>query len=172
MKGGANPSRGARRRRALSRVARSLQRRGLARLARNRSGAAAVEFALIAPALLMMLLAIIQFGITLNNYLELTDGIRVGARQFAVSGTSTTPMTTATALVKASAANLSGSSITLTFKVNGTTCSSDSACATALAAGSGQSAAVTGTYPCSLTVMGVSFVSSCTLTSTTTEMVE
>ena len=48
-----------------------------------------MEFGLLAPLLVLMLMAIIQFGITLNNYLELTDAVRVAARNFAISGTST-----------------------------------------------------------------------------------
>lgn len=150
---------------------RSLFRRP-ASWARDRSGAAAVEFGLIAPVLLVMLMAVIQFGITLNNYLELTDAVRVAARDFAISGTSTTPLTTSTAAAQSSAADLTSSSLTLTFAVNGTACTTDSACATALAADAGDTATVTGSYPCSLSVMGMNFVSSCTLSSSTTEMVE
>ena len=131
-----------------------------------------MEFGLIAPLLLMMLMAIIQFGITLNNYLELTDGVRVAARSFAISGTSTTPMTAATNAADASAANLTASKISLTFSVNGTACSTDSACASALAADGGDTASVSGTYPCHLDVMGVNFASGCTLSSSTTDMVE
>jgi Flp pilus assembly protein TadG len=147
-------------------------RRRATRLAGDKSGAAAVEFGLIAPALLMILMAIIQFGLVLNNYLELTDAVRVAARNFSISSTSTTPMTGATAAATASAANLTAANITLTYSVNGTACASDAACATALSADAGDSAVVTGTYPCSLTVMAVNFASGCTLTSSTADMVE
>jgi Flp pilus assembly protein TadG len=138
----------------------------------DRSGAAAVEFGLLAPLLLLMLMAIIQFGITLNNYLELTDAVRVAARDFAISGSSTTPMSSATTAADNSAANLTAASITLTYSVNGTACTTDSACATALAADAGDTASVTGTYPCSLSVMGLNFAPSCSLSSSTTDMVE
>ena len=138
----------------------------------DRSGAAAVEFGLLAPLLLLMLMAIIQFGITLNNYLELTDAVRVAARNFAISGTSSTPMSGATTAAQNSAANLTAASITLTYSVNGTACSTDSACSTALAADAGDTASVTGTYPCSLSVMGLNFAPSCSLSSSTTDMVE
>jgi len=141
-------------------------------LAQDRSGAAAVEFGLIAPILLVMLMAIIQFGLTLNNYLELTDAVRVAARNFAISGTSTTPMSSSTTAAQNSAANLTASSITLSYSVNGAACTSDSTCSTALAADAGDTASVTGTYPCSLSVMGVNFAPSCQLSSTTTDMVE
>jgi Flp pilus assembly protein TadG len=146
--------------------------RRAADLTGDRSGAAAVEFGLIAPILLVMLMAIIQFGLTLNNYLELTDAVRVAARNFAISGTATTPMSSSTTAADNSAANLTASSLTLTYSVNGAACSTDATCATALAADAGDTASVTGTYPCSLSVMGVNFAPSCTLSSSTTDMVE
>jgi Flp pilus assembly protein TadG len=142
------------------------------RLGRDQSGASAVEFGLIAPVLLLMLAGIIDFGLTLNNYLELTDAVRVGARQFAIAGSTATPKTTATTALKAAAANLTGSSITITYSVNGTACTSDATCQTALAAAAGKSATVTATYPCSAPVAGITILASCTLTSTTAEMIE
>src|SRR5208282_526862 len=45
------------------------------------SGAAASEFALILPVMLLIFFAIIQFGLTLNNYIELTNAAVSGARQ-------------------------------------------------------------------------------------------
>jgi Flp pilus assembly protein TadG len=44
-----------------------------------------VEFALVLPILLMLLLGVIQFGIAFNNYLAVTDAVRAGARQGAVA---------------------------------------------------------------------------------------
>ena len=44
-----------------------------------------VEFALVLPILLLLVMGIIQFGIVFNNYVTLTDGVRAGARQAAVS---------------------------------------------------------------------------------------
>jgi len=139
---------------------------------RDERGAAAVELALILPFLLFALLAIIQFGLALNNYMELTDGVRAGARQFAISRSGSTPYTTARSAVTASAVNLTASNVTITLRVNGTTCSSDSACSTALSAASGGSATVSATYPCNLTVMNVNFATGCTLSSQTTELIE
>ena len=61
---------------------------------------------------------------------------------------------------------------TITFKVNGAACSSDATCQTALSAAPGQTATVTATYPCSAPIGGVTVLSGCTLTSTTTDMIE
>lgn len=122
--------------------------------------------------LLLILGAIVDFGITMNNYVELTDAVRVGARTFVVSSTSATPMTSATSALQGAAANLTASSITITYKVNGTTCSSDTACATALQANPGGTATVTATYPCSTPIGGVNALAGCSLSSTTSQMVE
>ena len=142
------------------------------RFGRDEAGASAVEFALIAPVLFMLCLGTFQFGITINNYLELTDGVRAGGRQFAISRSSTTPYSVSVALVKSSAANLTAGSITVTTSVNGTACASDAACTTALSTAAAGTATTTATYPCNLTVMGVNFAPSCTLTSTTSDMIE
>jgi Flp pilus assembly protein TadG len=48
---------------------------------RSEQGQTAVEFALIAPLLIVLLLGVVQFGIAFNNYLTITDAARVGARK-------------------------------------------------------------------------------------------
>jgi Flp pilus assembly protein TadG len=52
---------------------------------RNERGQTMVEFAMVAPLLLILLLGILQFGATFNRYLTLTDAVRAGARKGAVS---------------------------------------------------------------------------------------
>ncbi len=54
---------------------------------KREDGQAMVEFAMVAPILLMLVLGIIQFGIVFNHYMTLTDAVRAGARQAAVSRT-------------------------------------------------------------------------------------
>ena len=44
-------------------------------------GQAAVEFALVAPVLIALLLGIIQAGVAFNHYLAVTDAARAAARQ-------------------------------------------------------------------------------------------
>jgi Flp pilus assembly protein TadG len=48
---------------------------------RSEHGQAAVEFALVVPVLLLLLLSIIQGGIVFHNYLTVTDAARAAARQ-------------------------------------------------------------------------------------------
>lgn len=43
-----------------------------------------VEFALVLPVLLLVLFAIMQFGLAVNNWIEVTASARVGARKAAV----------------------------------------------------------------------------------------
>ena len=63
-----------------------------------------VEFAMVAPILLLILFAIIQFGIVFMNSVALTDAVRIGARKASVSRTSADP-TSATQAAILSAAN-------------------------------------------------------------------
>jgi len=50
-------------------------------------GQSIVEFAIVMPFLVFLLLAICQFGLAFHNYLSITDAVRVGAREAAVSRT-------------------------------------------------------------------------------------
>jgi Flp pilus assembly protein TadG len=53
--------------------------------ARREGGQAYVEFALVLPLLLLIVMGIIQFGNAFRTYITLTDAVRVGARQAAVA---------------------------------------------------------------------------------------
>ncbi|HSZ94568.1 MAG TPA: TadE/TadG family type IV pilus assembly protein [Acetobacteraceae bacterium] len=139
---------------------------------RDPRGTAAVEFALIAPVLFLLILGITQFGITLNDYEMLTGGTEAAARQFSMSRGSSTPSSSTTTALYNAASNLTQASITFTLKVNGTACTGDSACQTALTNGQGQPATITTSYPCNLTVYGYNFAPGCTLNAQSTEIVE
>jgi Flp pilus assembly protein TadG len=148
-------------------------------VAKQSDGASAVEFALVLPVLLTILFSILKFGLTLNADLQLTDGVRAAARQFSLSRSSTTPYTLATAALQNATPNLTYSSIggtsgvkSPTFTVNGTACSSDSGCATALSNAMGGTSKLTATYPCDLNIMGVNLAPNCTLTASTSDLVE
>jgi Flp pilus assembly protein TadG len=143
-------------------------------LARERTGTAALEFALVAPMLFLVLFGIFQFGITLNNYMMLTTATQSAARQFALSrgAGSSTLCTTVKSQVSASASNLTPASLIVTCSVAGTACT-DASCQNALDLGLGTPATVTATYPCDLMIYGHNYSSGvCTLTSQTTERIE
>jgi Flp pilus assembly protein TadG len=51
----------------------------------SEQGQTAVEFALVAPFIVALLLLVMQFGITFHNYVTLTDAARAGARKAIVA---------------------------------------------------------------------------------------
>jgi Flp pilus assembly protein TadG len=51
---------------------------------RSEDGQAIVEFAIILPLLVLLVMGTIQFGVAFRNYLAITDAARVGARAAAV----------------------------------------------------------------------------------------
>lgn len=145
----------------------------ICRLWRDRHGAVLVEFSLLAPVLLLLVLGIAQFGLTLNQYIMLWNGVGLGATQFAISGgASSTPYSTTVNLIESAAPSLDSADLTITLSVNGTACTSDAACQSALQTNAGNPAEVSATYPCSLTVMGIDFFPNCTLTAQITELVQ
>lgn len=52
---------------------------------KSERGASSIEFALILPVLIMLLMGIIEFGMAYNNYLAITHAAREGARMAAVN---------------------------------------------------------------------------------------
>jgi Flp pilus assembly protein TadG len=71
------------------------------RLQRQR-GQAMVEFVIVLPILVMLVLGICQFGLAFHNYLSITDATRVGARAAAVKRTAD-PCDAAKAAIQATA---------------------------------------------------------------------
>jgi Flp pilus assembly protein TadG len=114
------------------------------------------EFALALPMLALVLFAVIQFGITFNNYVTLTDATRAGARKAAVGRQLANPSAATVAAVRGSATDLTqsklGISVVSTWQP-------------------GADVAVTATYPYSISLLGM-VVKSGSLSSTTTERVE
>ncbi len=119
-----------------------------------------VEFAVILPVLLLILYAILQFGIVFNNYIQVTSGAREGARKAAVSralgvsGAESAAVTSA----KNAAAGLDPSQISVTFPGSPTFAQ-------------GTDVTVQVTYPYSVSILGL-VVSSGNLSSTETMRVE
>ncbi len=57
------------------------------RFRRDQRGSPAVEFALIAPVLILLVFGIVQFGFAFYTYNEMLNGAREGARRLAVGTT-------------------------------------------------------------------------------------
>jgi Flp pilus assembly protein TadG len=123
-----------------------------------------VEFAIVLPILLLLVFGIIQFGILFNNYLTLTDAVRAGARQAAVSRTLSDQVGPARNRVIAAAANLKISDLDVTVTPYDPTKGTQSWA-------QGGDVTVTATYPYSINLLGL-VVKSGRMTSQTTERVE
>jgi Flp pilus assembly protein TadG len=115
-----------------------------------------VEAAIVLPVLCMLLFAIVQFGITFNNYLTLTDSVRVGARRAAVSREASDPLGTTVSQVRSAASGLNQSNLEVTVTSSWTP---------------GSDVTVTAKYPYSISLMGI-VIHSGRLSSSTTERVE
>jgi Flp pilus assembly protein TadG len=118
------------------------------------------EFTLVLPVLAILLFGVIQFGIVFNNYLAVTDAVRAGARQAAVSRY--LPAGQREAKVKskvyASADNLDAGKLKVTVSAPG-------------GWEPGTDVTVTASYPYSINLLG-KVVKDGFLTSKTTERVE
>jgi Flp pilus assembly protein TadG len=142
-------------------------------LARAERGQSAVEFAIAAPAMLTLLMAVWVFGVAFNNDLELTYATDAATQVLAISrGQTTDPCATAIQAVYSAAPALKQSNLKFTIVLG--TNSVASGTASPSCSGSQQylvatqSAKVTTTYPCNLQVFGYSPVPNCTMTAQTT----
>lgn len=145
------------------------KRAWLARLLRDRRGVAALEFAIIAPVLFALVIGMCLFGIAIDNYLQLTAAAQQGAETLALQRGAATPYSTTIANINATAGTLTTASIGMTMTVNGASCGSK----TCSVSSSGQIAKVTLTYPCNLTLMGISYGGpACTLSTTSAAVVQ
>jgi Flp pilus assembly protein TadG len=90
------------------------------RTQRREDGAAAVEFALVAPLLLLIFFATIAFGMMFAQKLALGNGAREAAR-YGVVESRTCSQVTAAAQNAASTIGMSGSDVAVTIKRGNTT---------------------------------------------------
>ena len=163
------------------------------RLSRSELGQAAVEFALVLPVLLLILLGIVKGGILFNNYLQLTDATRSGGRDLAVRRGDPTACTDAANQFLNSLGSLDHNRIKITITESpeaaadpvqnavytwqngagsstGSTPNNPSDCGFTLQSGS--AITLTATYPCDFNILGVGLASGCSLTASTSERVE
>ena len=95
------------------------------RLLKDSTGVSAIEFAIISPVLITILLGIFQFGSAMNAYLVLTNAAAKGALTMALGRGTAAPYTTTISAITAAAPNQTPASITTTVTINGTACSTD-----------------------------------------------
>jgi Flp pilus assembly protein TadG len=125
---------------------------------KNERGQTMTELALVLPILVVLVLAIAQFGVAFNNYVTLTDAARAAARKGAVSRNSSSPASDCQQAGYAAGGNLKnpGSDFVVS-------CSSSWS--------PGSDVTVTASYPYSISLLGF-VVASGNLNSTMKERVE
>jgi Flp pilus assembly protein TadG len=80
---------------------------GTLRKITSESGQALTEFAVVMPLLFVLIFAIVEGGVMMNNYLQLTDAVRVAARTASVHGSE--GQTAATAAATSALTDAAGS---------------------------------------------------------------
>jgi Flp pilus assembly protein TadG len=133
---------------------------------RREDGQAMTELALVLPLFVVLLLAIVQFGIVFNNYLTLTDATRAGARKAAVSRFIGDNGASAVQAVQTAASGLDQATLTPGISVTSTDAGGAPDWTTP-----GDTVTVTAKYPYTINILGFS-VQSGSLTSTTKERLE
>jgi Flp pilus assembly protein TadG len=161
------------------------------RLFREDKGSQLVEFALVVPLLVTIVMGIITFGQAFGTYQTLTNAAAAGAQALSIArGQTTNPCTTVSSPVFGVAPTLTQNSIKFTISitppsgVTGTnyTLATNMANPTCAAASTTSAPAsdlqqswnanVTITYPCYLYIYGVNFAPNCTLTAQTSEAIQ
>jgi Flp pilus assembly protein TadG len=151
---------------ALVKVHRAADTRGMDGRTERERGQALVEFALVLPLFLLLLLGIVQFGSVFRDYIALTDATRVGARQAAVARSllpEADRIPDVEARVRKAAVNLDQSQITI--EVDPRTIAGTPGWET------GGDVTVRTTYPFKVNLFGMVFFDG-TLKSRTTERIE
>ena len=114
------------------------------------------EFALVLPLLALLLFGVIQFGIVFNNYIQLTDAVRAGARKGAVGRHQQNPVGVVTQAVRDASTSLKQSDLNVSVTSSWQ---------------QGEDVTVSASYPYSINLLGV-VIKSGRMTSTTKERVE
>jgi hypothetical protein len=162
-------------------VRRSRCWRFLTLLRRGEQGQSLVETALVLSFVVLPLTTgILVFGVAMNNYLQLTNAVSIGARTLSLNaGLTTNPCAVAASAIEAAAPNLTPANLTFSFTFNGfnygsASCGSAStSTGAALNLASGTTATVTATYPLNLSIFGKVFsASNAVLKATSTELVQ
>ncbi len=138
----------------------------------SRRGQSMVEFSLVMPVLFLTMTGMLSFGMTMHDYLVLTNGVNSGAQVLAMSrGQTSDPCATASAAVQSAAPSLTTTKLSYSFVINGTSYSGTSCTSGAASMVQGATAQVTASYPCVLAVYGMG-IPSCGLKTLTSELIQ
>jgi Flp pilus assembly protein TadG len=123
---------------------------------RNEKGQSMTEFALVLPILALLLFGVIQFGIVFNNYLQVTDAVRAGARKGATGRHLQNPQGAVIQTVRDASTSLNQSDLNVSVTSSWQ---------------QGEDVTVSASYPYQINLLGL-VVQSGRMTSTTKERVE
>jgi Flp pilus assembly protein TadG len=149
----------------------------LARLRSGSEGNALVEIAVTMPVVFMLLTGIFSLTIALSQKVQLAEAISNGGRVLAVERGDTDPCTVVTQAIKNTALGLDSSKMTLTYTLDGHAYGAGTTSCPGSGGGpnsymvEGQTATVSATYPCFLTVYGAPLMS-CSLGSQISEVIQ
>lgn len=153
----------------------------LRRLHNGEEGSALVEFALILPMLLLITTGIMIFGVAMNNYLQLTNAVSMGARTAAINAQLTKdPCLVASNAIIAAAPGLTASKLTFNFSFNNHSYPNQASCSSASLTtppasylAPNTNVTVNATYPLNLSVFGKVFnLNNAVLSASSTELVQ
>ena len=122
----------------------------------DESGQATLELALVLPLLLMLVTAIVQIGMVMHDYLDLTDAVRTGGRAAAVSRTVANPAAAVEGSLRAAADGLTPARLAVTVTSTWQ---------------AGADVKVAATYPYTISIFGIPLHTG-SLASSTTQRVE
>jgi Flp pilus assembly protein TadG len=170
------------------------------RFRRDDGGNSAVEFALIIPVLATIMIGTLKFSLVMNQQVTLNQGVDSAARFISTCrnvctvGSTPEPYTQMISALDTASTTLTSATVNPTIVVtmlnsSGTTdvtgvssgkcgdgvasTTNDSTCAAALTLDNGGGrVTVTATYPCDLQVLSVNFAPNCTLSASTTAIIE
>jgi Flp pilus assembly protein TadG len=138
----------------------------------SKRGQSLIEFTLVMPILLMTMTGMVSFGMSMRNFLVLTNAVNSGAQALSMSrGQTTDPCATAYSAIVSAGPSLTTSDLSFTFVINGSTYTSTSCTAGASKMVQGATAQVSATYPCVLAVYGLN-ASVCSLGTQTGEIIQ
>ena len=144
---------------------------------RTERGQAVVEFAITLPLLLTILTAIVALGVVFDQELQLTYGTNAAAQVLSISrGETTDPCHTTSQAVYSASPALSQSLLKFTIVLGGHSVAANASNPTCSGSQSylvqSQTAMVTATYPCNLTIFGFNPAPKCSLTAQTAALIQ
>lgn len=161
--------------------ARAGMRRFGRRISAGERGSALVELAVMVPVAMVMLTGLLQFGLYINNSLELQNATSLAAQYLSVNRGTTAaadPCSLTAAAFKNVSPYLNSNNVTFSFafqpqgaasatNYTGTTCTGAASLIT-----QGGTATVQAKYPCSLAIYGQNLAPSCSLQAQVTEVIQ